>query len=73
MVITSDVRRKSNTVVTTHAKLENNTNARNHDTSCNTVDCIFKPISRCTIYSEYYCYVHANKHPHSMDNFEILK
>ncbi len=53
--------------------LENNTNDRNHDAVCNTVDCIFKPISRCSICSKYYCYLHANKHTHSMDNFEILK
>ena len=72
MVITSDAR-KSNTAVTTRTKSINNTDARNHDTSCNNIGCIFKPISRCTICSEYCCYVHANKHTHAMDNFEILK
>ncbi len=73
MIITSDVHQKSNTAVTTHTELENNTDVRIKDTSCNNVDCIFKPISRCTICSGYYCYVHASQHTHSMDNFEILK
>ncbi|WP_144729493.1 hypothetical protein [Candidatus Nitrosocosmicus arcticus] len=73
MVITSDVLQKSKSKITTRTELENNTDSRNHDTSCNNVDCIFKPISRCTLCSEFYCYGHASQHAHSMDNFEILK
>ncbi len=46
MIITSDVRQKSNAYVTTHTELENNTAVRIKDTFCNNVDCIFKPISR---------------------------
>lgn len=73
MVITSDVHRKSNTYGTIGAELESNADGRNHDNYCNNVDCIFNPISRCTLCSEFYCYVHASQHAHSMDNFEILK
>jgi len=73
MVITSDVHQKTNTYVNTNSALENEIHDRNSDTSCNSVDCIFKPISRCTICLKYCCYVHASQHTHSMDNFEILK
>jgi hypothetical protein len=73
MVITSDLVQKSSTNVGVLTKSANNTDDTNHDKSCNYVDCIFKPISKCTLCSWYYCYVHANEHAHSMDNLEILK
>lgn len=73
MVLTSDVLQKSKSKATTRTELVNNTGDKNHDNSCNAVDCLFKPISRCTICSEYYCYSHVNEHAHSLDSFEILK
>ena len=73
MVITSAFAQKSSTNVGVRTKSVNNTADTNHDNSCNYVDRIFKPISKCTLCSEYYCYVHANEHAHSMDNLEILK
>ena len=69
----SHVGQKTNTSVTTHGEYTNKTEVRNHNNSCNAIDCIFKPISRCTVCSEYYCYAHANEHAHAIDNFEILK
>lgn len=46
---------------------------KNNDTTCSAIDCISRPISRCTICSEYFCYLHGHKHIHSLDNFEILR
>ena len=73
MVITSDALQNYdiNIPILTHSS--NNTNIINHDHSCNAVDCLFNPISRCTVCLEYYCYLHVNGHAHSLDNFEILK
>ena len=59
--------------VTTHVKSIDNTEDKNYDKSCNAANCVLKPISRCTICSEYYCYGHTTGHDHAMDNFEILK
>ena len=73
MVITSGFAQKSIANVGVPTKSANNTADTNHDNPFNYVDRIFKPISKCTICSEYYCYMHANEHAHSMDNLEILK
>lgn len=39
---------------------------------CYSMGCIVKPISRCTLCSNYYCYEHVYEHPHAMENVEIL-
>jgi hypothetical protein len=49
-----------------------NNDVTNHDNSCNSIECLDKPISRCTVCFKYYCHTHVRRHSHSMDNFEIL-
>ncbi|MGE0389027.1 MAG: hypothetical protein AB7P13_02725 [Candidatus Nitrosocosmicus sp.] len=40
--------------------------------SCSFANCKIKPISRCSVCSEYYCYDHTYGHIHTIENFEIL-
>ena len=69
----SDAVQETKPKITTLIDLSINTDIRNDDKSCNAVDCLSRPISRCTLCSEYFCYSHANGHAHSIDNLEILK
>ena len=73
MAISSDALQKYNIIIPRLTKSSNNPDTKIHNYSCNAVGCLSKPISRCTVCAEYYCYLHVNGHAHSMDNFEILK
>jgi hypothetical protein len=73
IISSSDAVQETKPKITTLIEPSINTDVRNDDKPCNVVDCSSRPISRCTLCSEYYCYSHANEHNHSMDNLEILK
>ena len=51
----------------------NNVDIKNLGYPCNSVGCLYKPISRCTGRFEGHCYLDGNGYAHSMDKSEILK
>lgn len=73
MVISSHAHKEYKTIFPTLTESSDNNEVENHDYCCNAVGCFSKPISRCTLCTEYYCYLHVNGHVHPIDNFEILK
>lgn len=73
MAISSDALKEYKTTFSTLTESSDNTQAQNHDYCCNAVGCLSKPILRCSVCTEYYCYLHVNGHIHSMNNFEVLK
>ena len=70
MKIPSDSLQKYEENISMVTESSNNDYIKNYVYSCNSVDCLSKAISTCTICLKCYCYLHGNGHAHSMDNIK---